>query len=206
MGSRWRAHRESALHREASASGPITKAFLNYALAQVRPPDATVVNEYWASPETLGSTEPGSYYAHPPAGGLGWGLPAALGVALARPGQTVIATVGDGAYLFANPAACHQAMAMHGLPVLTVVCSNAQWGAVQGAALRMYPHGQAAGAPDLSPLARLSPVPAFEAYAEASGGHGQRVTRRDELIPALRAALRVVREEHRHALVNVDCA
>jgi acetolactate synthase I/II/III large subunit len=203
---RWRDRRAAVLDREAAADGPITKAFMNLTLAQVRPADAVVVNEYWTSPELLGATVPGTYFGTPPAGGLGWGLPAALGVQLARPAATVIATLGDGAYLFANPAACHQAMAMHDLPVLTIVCDNAHWGAVQGSALRMYPEGHAAQAPDLSPLARLDPAPAFAAYAEASGGYGMRVSARAELRPALEAALRVVREERRHALVDVVCA
>jgi acetolactate synthase-1/2/3 large subunit len=202
----WRDRRAGVLDAEAAADGPITKAFLNAALAQVRPADAVVVNEYWASPELLGSTLPGTYFGTPPAGGLGWGLPAAMGVQLARPAATVIATLGDGAYMFANPAACHQAMAMHHLPVLTVVCANAHWGAVQASAMRMYPDGHAAAAADLSPLARLDPAPRFAAYAEASGGLGVRVTERAELVPALRRALRAVQDERRHALIDVECA
>jgi acetolactate synthase-1/2/3 large subunit len=179
---------------------------MNAALRQVLTPDTVVVNEYWAQPQILAQTEPGSYFGPTPAGALGWGVPAALGVQLAWPDRTVIATVGDGSYLFANPAACHQAMAMHDLPVLTVVCTNAKWAAVESAALRMYPQGHAASAEELTPFARLDPVPAFEKYAEASGGHGELVGERIDLLPALRRALRVVREERRHALVNVRCA
>jgi acetolactate synthase I/II/III large subunit len=179
---------------------------MNAALAAVRPADAVVVNEYWASAELLSSTVPGTYFGTPPAGGLGWGLPAAMGLQMARPDATVIATVGDGAYMFANPAACHQAMAMHDLPVLTIVCTNSYWGAVQGSALRMYPEGHAAGVGDLSPLARLDPSPRYAAYAEASGGVGIQVDQRSELIPALERALRTVREDRRHVLVDVRCA
>jgi acetolactate synthase-1/2/3 large subunit len=129
-----------------------------------------------------------------------------MGLQMARPEATVIATVGDGAYLFANPAACHQAMAMHDLPVLTIVCTNAHWGAVQGSALRMYPDGHAAAAADLSPLARLDPAPRYTAYAEASGGVGIEVRERAALVPALEKALRTVQEDRRHVLVDVRCA
>jgi acetolactate synthase-1/2/3 large subunit len=205
-GQPWRARRAAVLESAAAPEGPITKDVLNAVLARVRPADAVVVDEYWAAPELLGFTEPGTYLGTPPAGGLGWGLPAAMGLQLARPGATVIAALGDGAYLFANPAACHQAMAMHDLPVLTVVCRNGRWGAVQGSAVAMYPDGHAATAPDLSPLARLDPVPDLALYAVASGGAGLRVRTRAELEPALREALRVVREERRHALVDVECA
>jgi acetolactate synthase-1/2/3 large subunit len=188
------------------ADGPITKAFMNWALAQVLAEDASVVSEYWARPELLPRRGPLSYFGTPPAGGLGWGLPAAIGLKLARPERTVISAVGDGAYMFANPAACHHAMAMHDLPVLTVVCANRKWTAVQGSALGMYPAGHAAGAGQLSPLAELGPAVAFEQYAAASGGYGEAVTERRDLVPALRRALHAVQAEHRQAVVNVSCA
>lgn len=201
--SRTRAgERLAAVGRE---EGPITKAFMNWALAQVLPQDASVVSEYWARPDLLPRRGPLSYFGTPPAGGLGWGLPAAIGLKLARPERTVISAVGDGAYLFANPAACHHAMAMHDIPVLTVVCANRKWTAVQGSALGMYPGGHAAGAGQLTPLAELGPPVAFEQYAAASGGHGEAVDHRQDLVPALRRALHAVQAEHRQAVVNVAC-
>ncbi|MFI0486684.1 thiamine pyrophosphate-requiring protein [Actinomadura sp. 9N215] len=202
---RSRARRQATLDAAARATGPIDKTFLNWALAQVRPDDGVIVNEYWARPEFLGGLEPGGYFGLPPDGGLGWGLPAALGVRLARPGRTVIATLGDGSYMFANPAACHHAMQAHGLPVLTVIAANGRWAAVENSALTMYPDGHAASSGEVSAFARLDPVPAFEKYAEASGGHGERVTERAELAPALRRGLRAVREEGRPAVINVRC-
>jgi acetolactate synthase-1/2/3 large subunit len=53
------------------------------------------------------------------------------------------------------------------------------------------------------PFATLEPSPRFEHVIEASGGHGERVETPQELMPALEAALRVVKEEKRQALVNV---
>jgi acetolactate synthase I/II/III large subunit len=195
--------------RLAAASrpdGPITKAFMNWALGQVLPGEGSVVSEYWARADLLPRRGPHSYFGTPPAGGLGWGLPAAIGLKLARPERTVIAAIGDGAYLFANPAACHHAMAMHDLPVLTVICANRIWSAVQGSALGMYPAGHAAGAGQLSPLAELGPAVAYEQYATASGGYGEAVTSRADLIPALRRALHAVQADHRQAVLNVACA
>ncbi|WUI01309.1 thiamine pyrophosphate-requiring protein [Spirillospora sp. NBC_00431] len=201
--------RREALDTAARAGGPIDKTFLNWAIGQVRPDDSVIVNEYWARPEFLGGLEPGGYFGFPPDGGLGWGLPAALGVRLARPGRTVIATLGDGSYLFANPAACHHAMHAHDLPVMTVIAANGRWAAVENSALAMYPDGDAASSASsgqVSAFARLDPVPEFEKYAQASGGHGERVTERSELVPALRRGLRAVREERRPAVINVRCA
>lgn len=200
-----RAKRTDALAAEATATGPITKQFMNWALAQLVDEDFAIVNEYWARADALPLTEPGSYFGPSPAGGLGWGLPAALGLKLARPDRTVVATVGDGSYLFANPAACHHAMAMHDLPVLTIVCNNAKWNAVESSALGVYPSGHTATAGELTPFARLAPAPAFAAYAEASGGRGEQVTEREELVPALQRALHAVRTERRAALIDVIC-
>jgi acetolactate synthase I/II/III large subunit len=188
------------------ADGPISKTFMNWALAEIVQDEACVVSEYWARPELLARGGPLSYFGTPPAGGLGWGLPAAMGLKLARPERTVIAAVGDGAYMFANPAACHHAMAMHDVPVLTVICANRTWTAVQRSALGMYPSGHAAGAGQLSPLAELGPAVAFEQYAAASGGYGEAVADRGDLVPALRRALHAVQAEHRQAVVNVSCA
>lgn len=187
------------------ADGPITKAIMNWALGQVLADDTSVVSEYWARPELLRRGGPLSYFGTPPAGGLGWGLPAAIGLKLARPERTVIAAVGDGSYLFANPAACHHAMAMHDIPVLTLICANRKWTAVERSALGMYPDGHAAGAGQLTPLAELGPPVAFEQYATASGGYGEAVADRQDLVPALHRALHAVQAEHRQAVLNVSC-
>jgi acetolactate synthase-1/2/3 large subunit len=95
---------------------------------------------------------------------------------------------------------------MHSLPVLTIVFNNAAWGAVSQAALQLYPKEHAArhaAAHGTSPLSSLEPMPDFEKYAEASAGYAERVTERDQLIPALQRALKVVRTERRQALLNV---
>ena len=142
---------------------------------------------------------------HSPAAGLGWGMPAAIGAAIAAPDRTVVATLGDGSYLFCNPAACHQASAMHHAPILTIICNNARWAAVQRSTLGVYPGGHAARGPKPAPLSDLRPVPDFEMYAEASGGYAERVTEPAELVDAIRRGLDVVRRERRQALLNVIC-
>jgi acetolactate synthase-1/2/3 large subunit len=200
-----RAMRDARAARIAAlkAAPRMNKDWMNLCLSEAKPADATVVNEYWASRALLDCETPGSFFHHPPAAGLGWGMPAALGVQMARPGETVIATLGDGAYMFANPAACHQAAAAMELPLLTILCNNARWHAVQNAAHTMYPDGHAAKHATPVPLADLSPTPAFEKYAEASGGYGEVVSDPGALPGAIDRALTVVREEKRQALLNV---
>jgi acetolactate synthase-1/2/3 large subunit len=212
---RTRLAREAAVQREAvraradtdaARAAPISKAFLSYCLDQVKPADAIVVNEYSAVREQMGFDQPGTFFQLPSSGGLGWGLPAALGAQQGAPERVVIAVLGDGSYLFANPAACHQASAMHGLPVLTIIFNNECWDGVQKAAQGMYPAAHAdrcVKTQGAAPLSSLKPLPDFEKYAEASGGYGERVSAREQLIPALRRALEVVRNERRQALLNV---
>ena len=59
--------------------------------------------------------------------------------------------------------------------------------------------------PSKTPLGRFATQPAYEMFAQACGGHGEVVRSPQALPAALRRALRVVREEKRQALVNVDC-
>ncbi len=205
LGAATRAADQAALNADEARGGAISKAWLSHCLNQAKPQDAIVVNEYWAMRQYLHFNTPASYYSLPPAGGLGWGLPAALGMAQARPGRTIVATLGDGAYIFCNPPACHQVAAAYGLAVLTIVCNNGKWGAVEHATRGMYGRGNAAQQAQV-PLAQLSPSPEFEKYCQASGGYGEKVTTREQLPAALERAFKVVREEHRQALLNVICA
>lgn len=158
--------------------------------------DTAIVSEYSAMRECMRLDRPDSFFLLPNAGGLGWGLPAALGARQACPDRVVFAALGDGAYLFANPAACHHAATLHGLPVVTVVFDNGGWDAVHKTSLAVYPdshiaahvreHGRA-------PLSDLRPLPEFTSYATASGGLGIKVTQRHELVPALKRAADSVR-------------
>ncbi|OYV38787.1 MAG: hypothetical protein B7Z80_09070 [Rhodospirillales bacterium 20-64-7] len=138
-----------------------------------------------------------------PAGGLGWGFPAALGVKLASQESLVVAVLGDGAYMFANPTACHYTAQMQNLPVLTVIYNNALYGAVRRATLDMYARGVAAE-DDGRYLADL-PAPAFEKIVAAHDGYGERVERPADLPAALQRAAAAVRAGQQ-ALVNVVCA
>src|SRR5262249_49320365 len=149
-------------------------------------------------------TGPGPCFGPPRAGGLGWALGAALGMKLGAPDKTVIATVGDGAYIFGAPTAAHLAAQLHKLPFLTVIFNNAAWEAVERATRSVHPDGWAATTRTF-PLTALAPPPDYETIVRGFGGHGERVEDPAELPAALRRALRVVREEGRQAVLNVLC-
>lgn len=203
---KWRDSLAQQVAQDEDKGGPITKVFLSRCLAEARPADSIVISEYSVRPEHMNFTEPGTYFLNSTAGGLGWGFPAALGAQQAAPGKVVIAVQGDGAYMFTNPAACHQAARMHDLPVLMVVFNNQHWQAVEQSTIAVYPEGATRDyvrKHGVAPLSGLDPMPDFEKYAEASGGYGERVTQREQLMPALRRALHAVQVERRHALLNV---
>jgi acetolactate synthase-1/2/3 large subunit len=201
----------AALREERAATlahppaGPMTNAWVSRVLSERLGPEAIVFGELGCDPSAMRHAHANAWFGHPIAGGLGWGVPAALGAKLALPDATVVAGVGDGSYLFANPVASHQTAAALDLPILTVVFNNGVWNAVRKATRAVYPTGHAASSNDM-PLSSLSPSPAFEKVVEASGGWGCRVENADALPAAIDAALRVVRVERRQALLNVVVA
>jgi acetolactate synthase-1/2/3 large subunit len=205
LGERWKAMRAAwkATAEKAAAQPTIKIEYLNKCLGDAIGPDAVIVNEYWTRPEFCPREKPATLFGSSPAGGLGWALGAALGAKLAQPEKFVVATVGDGAYMFANPTACHWVGEAHKLPTLTVINNNLVYNAVRRATLAMYEKGVAQAENDAHTLADLTPAPAYEKLVEASGGHGERVDLPADLPAALARAVKVVREEKRQAVVNV---
>jgi acetolactate synthase-1/2/3 large subunit len=141
-------------------------------------------------------------FALGPAGGLGWGLGAALGAKLAAPDKLVVATLGDGAYMFSNPMVGHWVSAAHNLPILTVVFNNSRYGAVRNATMSMFKDG-VAGEHDGRTLADLDPAPPYDEMARAQGAHAERVEKPADLPEALARARNAVLIEKRQALLNV---
>jgi acetolactate synthase-1/2/3 large subunit len=209
-----RAARVAAEHRarhaawEEAALQQAGKSTIGFAWAarcigEVLDESTVVVNEYPLDRRFAAFTRPGSYFASPHSSGLGFGLGAALGVKLARPESTVIATVGDGAYFFGEPLSCLFVQRAHALPVLTVIFNNQQWEAVKFGALAVHPEG-VARTRHRFPLSELTPSPRFEEMARAVDGHGERVESPGELAGALKRGLAAVREG-RPAVLNVLC-
>jgi len=180
----------------------ITAKWLSACMNRLLDANTALVNEYPTVLEEMTIREPGLYFGNPSAGGLGWGMGAALGVKLASPDKTVICALGDGAYMFGNPTAAHYVAEAMRLPVLFIIANNARWAAVHRSTLSTYPKGFASER-EKPPFATLEPSPRFEHVIRASGGHGERVTQPTELMPALERAMKVVREDKRQALVNV---
>jgi acetolactate synthase-1/2/3 large subunit len=188
---------------ESGPGSPMTKAWVSHCVGEaIRGTVATVISELGCPFEQLGLTDHGSWRQEPHSGGLGWGLPCAMGIKLADPDRLVVATMGDGSYMFANPVACHHVAEAHDIPVLTVVLNNAGYGAVRQSVLDLYPTGYAAKADEV-PLTALSPTPDFAQVARACRAHAETVTDGADLPAALARAIQVVQVERRQALLDV---
>jgi len=197
------ATRKTALDA-AARKMPLHPAWVSHCIDRAKHARSIVINEYTLFPEYCSFEAPDLYFGSSSASGLGWGAAAALSAKLARPEAQVLAVIGDGAYMFSNPAAVHHASALHDLPVLFVVMNNAMWGAVERSTLAMYPDGFAAKSNDPC-FVGLEKLPAFEKICEAAGGYGERVEDPGALPAALQRGLSVVANERRQALLNVIC-
>ena len=102
----------------------------------------------------------GDYYING-SGGIGWGLAASVGIALARPARDVVAVVGDGSSLYNSEAlwtASHLG-ARHTL----VVLSNRRYATLNEGASRV------AGKPELGLYSLVPPVIDFSGLARLHG-------------------------------------
>ena len=192
----------AARAKAASKESPMEMTWVSKCIGDLVDDRTILVNEYDMDATQACFTVPGSYFAASPAGGLGWGLGAALGAKLAAPDKTVIAAVGDGAYMFAAPTAAHWVSRAYDLPILTVIFNNRAWNAVKRAVHSFAKDGWAARSGSM-PLTELDPPPDYEMVCRASGGWAEKVEDPAALPDMLQQALKVVRTEKRQALLNV---
>ena len=130
--------------------------------------------EFWTH---LNRSRPRSLF-FPAAGGLGFGLPAAVGVALADPARPVVAVLGDGALQYGVTGLWTAAQLR--LPITFLVLRNGGYDGLRGF---LAPLGVTA-APGLD-LPGLDSVPIARGY----GVPAQEVTTGEELVAALRGAV-----------------
>jgi benzoylformate decarboxylase len=121
--------RFAAMAAERAADSPMHPFAATHALLAALPAGGALVDEAITTGFHVRmlyrSSTPGSYFFCR-GGGLGWGVPAALGVQLARPDQPVLCIVGDGSIMYSAQAlwtAAHEQ-----LPVVVAVVDNRQYG------------------------------------------------------------------------------
>jgi benzoylformate decarboxylase len=161
-------NRAEAAARAAYSPAPLAPWAAAHAVARGLPPDAAVVEEAITVGLLLRRLvrldRPGSY-THTVGGGLGWGIGAAVGRALAEPGRPVVAVLGDGCALFGLQGLWSAARSA--APVLFVVMSNGAYRTLQDTYEAMGGHGPCPGtelgALDFTQAARFFGIDAVRA-------------------------------------------
>ena len=194
-------NRFSVIDRHGSAN-ILSPALLGDRLRRHLTEDTVVFSELGPPQDFAGPRFANQWYTPPFSGGLGWGVPAAIGAKLACPSRRVIACVGDGSFLFANPLSCFHTMNTFHVPILIIVLNNAAWNATRRAAYNMYPDGSAAR--NESPvLTDLSPQLPFSAVAEACSVAARQVNMVTEIEGALDWAMETI-DSGRSVLLDIS--
>jgi len=166
---------------ELPATDPINASTVYSALAEVLPEDSIVVLESPSSTLALRNqlrlSRPGSYYFSA-GGGLGFGLPASVGVQLAQPDRPVVCVLGEGSAQYGITA--FWSAVAYRVPVTFLVLQNEEY-----AILKWFAEVEGVeGAPGLD-LPKLD----VAAVAEGYGVYAHRVADRDGVSGALQSAL-----------------
>lgn len=161
---------------------PMTPAYLFSVLNRLLPRDAIIAEECPSSKGDLDRYlqlgEPGSFYSVR-SGILGFGLPAAIGLQLARPDRRVICVVGDGSAQYSIQALWSAVQSK--TPVVFVVVRNGNYSALKG--FREFTQ-VGKNVPGMD-------IPGIDAVllARGYGMAAREVDRPEDLEPALREAL-----------------
>ncbi|MBV8840333.1 MAG: thiamine pyrophosphate-binding protein, partial [Alphaproteobacteria bacterium] len=114
--------------KAAAGKSPVQAQALFAAIGAMLPRDAVIVEEAISSSpglrQLIDSDDPQSYFGLR-GGGIGWGLPAAIGVKLALPERPVVALIGDGSAMYTCQAlwtAAHDRV-----PVIFVILNNSSY-------------------------------------------------------------------------------
>jgi benzoylformate decarboxylase len=123
----WTARRKTLVEQigKANEKSPIDPDYLALQVADAMPAHAILVDEGLTSSRHMTSLRPYrdrySYHALA-SGGIGWGLPASVGVSLANPDRPVVCYSGDGSAMYSIQALW--TAAHHKLPLSVVIVNN----------------------------------------------------------------------------------
>ncbi|MBB4396799.1 benzoylformate decarboxylase [Bradyrhizobium sp. ERR14] len=163
------------------AADPLPVEFLLHSLSQAMPDGASLVEEVPSHRPAMQKFMPmrgqDSFYTMA-SGGLGYSLPAAVGMALGKPKQRTVCLIGDGSAMYSIQALW--TAAQRKLPLTIIVINNSGYGAMRSFSQVM----QVRNVPGLE-----LPGIDFVKIAEGMGCHAVRVTRAAELGEALKRGM-----------------
>jgi benzoylformate decarboxylase len=163
------------------AADPLPVEFLLHSLSQAMPDDASLVEEVPSHRPAMQKFMPmrgqDSFYTMA-SGGLGYSLPAGVGMALGKPKQRTVCLIGDGSAMYSIQALW--TAAQRKLPLTIVVINNSGYGAMRSFSQVM----QVRNVPGLE-----LPGIDFVRLAEGMGCHAVRVSKAAELGEALKRGM-----------------
>ena len=174
--------------QDAANQSPMGPLALVHAIAQATPAGATIVEETISSSAGVRhffKCEDSKSFFGIRGGGIGWGLPAALGVKLALPQRPVIAMIGDGSAMYTCQAlwtAAHESLA-----VVYVIFNNASYRILKQRTLALK--GFSAEDDKYVGMDIDKPLVNYVELARSLGVPGQRVEKATEVGPAIGRAL-----------------
>ena len=152
---------------------PVQPLALLEAIGDMLPKDAVVIEEALSSApgirQLIRSEDPQSYFGLR-GGGIGWGLPAAIGVKLALPDRPVVALIGDGSAMYTVQGlwtAAHDR-----IPVIFVILNNTSYRILKQRIVAL--RGLAEQADTYVGMELTDPAIDFVALARALGIEAQR--------------------------------
>ena len=163
------------------AADPLPVEFLLHSLSQAMPDGASLVEEVPSHRPAMQKFMPmrgqDSFYTMA-SGGLGYSLPAAVGMALGKPKSRTVCLIGDGSAMYSIQALW--TAAQRKLPLTVVVINNSGYGAMRSFSQVM----QVRNVPGLE-----LPGIDFVRLAEGMGCHAVRVSKAAELAEALKRGM-----------------
>lgn len=163
------------------AADPLPVEFLLHSLSQAMPDGASLVEEVPSHRPAMQKFLPmrgqDSFYTMA-SGGLGYSLPAAVGMALGKPNTRTVGLIGDGSAMYSIQALW--TAAQRKLPLTVIVINNSGYGAMRSFSQVM----QVRNVPGLE-----LPGIDFVRLAEGMGCHAVRVSKAAELGEALKRGM-----------------
>jgi len=181
----WTARRGALVEQIAKASDrlPIDPDYLALQLVEAIPDNAILVDEGLTSSRQTLALRPHrdrfGYHALA-SGGIGWGLPASVGVALANPQRPVVCYSGDGSAMYSIQALW--TAAHHKLPLTVVIVNNGGYRIIKQRLLSFHGDDHFVG------MDFVDPKVDFAGMATALGLEAMRITDPKELKPKLSQA------------------
>jgi benzoylformate decarboxylase len=187
MPKNWTARRNALVEQigKASRKSPVDPDYLSLQIVEAMPDNAILVDEGLTSARQILNLRPHrdrhGYHALA-SGGIGWGVPASVGVSLANPDRPVVCYSGDGSAMYSIQALW--TAAHHKLPLSVVIASNGGYRIIKQRLLSFHGDSNYIGMDFADP-----PVD-FARLGQSLGLEAMRITDPAELKTVLASAFR----------------